>query len=201
VDGTERLVSPACALATVMAQLPASTSSAWKAQTVQAMLGFISRLEFSRGEAAGTATAAGICTLIKEMGGGYTFEAFVNTAAPVAPTKKNGTRTRMGIFIAKSIKLSLRQNVDAPNLPVTQRDVVGAVQTFMDGLLANASTNALGLEHVAAWGWGDFAQANLAADVANGFFTLPLDVTTSSQMEKILLSIQYGENVVVKLAA
>lgn len=201
IDGTERLVSPACALASVMANLPASTSAAWKSDVVQAKLAFISRLEFNRGDAAGTASAAGVCTLIKEIGGGYTFEAFVNTSAPVAPTKKNGTRTRMGIFIAKSLQRSLRPNVDAPNVPTVQNDVIGATQTFMDSLKTAATTNPLGLEHVADWGWGDMEQANLTSDLDAGRFTLPLDIKTSSQMEQILLSVQYGENVVVKFAA
>lgn len=200
INGTERIVAPACALATVMAQLPASTSAAWKAQTVRAMLGFISRLEYNRGNAAGSNTAAGVCTLLKERKGGHTFEAFVNTAAPVSPTKKRGTRTRMGIFIAKSATDSLREYGDAPNVSVIQQAIVSAVQQFMAVLKANAERNPVGLEHIKDWGWGDFSQANLAADIENGDYTLPLDVQTSSQLERIFLSLQYGENVQVRFA-
>ena len=201
VDGTERLVAPACALATVMANLPPSTSAAWKGQPVRKLLSFISQLEYARGDSAGGNTAAGICTLIKHPKGGHVFEAFVNTAAPASPTKKRGTRTRMGIFIAKSITNSIDESVDAPNVEIVQNDIIKAIHDFMAGLKNAKDVNPLGLAHVKDWSFGDFAAANLTSDVDDGRFFIPLDVKTTSGMEQIFLSIQYGENVVVKVAA
>lgn len=195
VDGTQRLVAPACALAVVMANLPPSTSPAWKDTTVQTMLSFIRRLEFNRGEAAGNNTLAGICTLIQEEEGGFTFEAAVNTAAPVTPTKKRLTRTRMGIYIAKALRKSLRPFVDAPNVKALWNDELQAVQVFMQGLKDNASINPIGLAHVVDWGFNDLNGANAAADIANGDFTIPLWAQTSSGQERIFISFEYGENV------
>lgn len=200
VDSTQRLVPPACLLASVICNLPPSTSAAWKGQAVRDMLACVTKLEAARGAAAGGNTAAGICTLIAEARGGYTFEAFVNTAAPAAPTKKRGTRTRMGIYIAKSITQSLRESVDAPNVPLLQNDVIKAIAVFMAGLADNATLNPLGLAHVAAWSWGDLAAVNTQADIAAGDFTIPLNVRTTSGMERIFLSVQYGENVTIQAA-
>ena len=197
-SGVERLVSPSAAMAVVMANVSPSTSPAWKAQEVRSMLSFITRLEYARGAQAKLNAGGGVCTLIKEAAGGYTFHAAVNTAAPVSPAKRNLTRTRMGIYIAKSIKESLREDVDAPNVPQVQGDVIGAIQLFMQGLKANKDNDPKHNAHVVDWGWLDIAALNPQASVQAGDFTAPFQVTTSAGMERIFPSIEYGENVVVK---
>lgn len=199
-SGTERLVAPAPVLACVMANLSASTSAAWKAQEVRTFTSFITRLEASRGAAAKANAAKGICTLIKEATGGYTFHAAVNTAAPVSPAKKNLTRTRMGIYIAKSLQDSLRDNVDAPNVSTVQNDLIRATAGFLEGLKDAVKDDPKHQVHIVNWGWLDINALNPAASIAAGDFTLPFQVTTSAGMERIYLSIEYGETVVVKAA-
>lgn len=202
LSGVERLVAPAAAMACVMANLPPSTSPAWKDQSVRDLLSYITRLEFSLGGSAiGANTLAGVCTLIKEVDGGHTFEAAINTAAPTAPNKKNLTRTRTGIFLAKSLQVALRSEVDAPNVPKVQQDVLFAIQNFMNNIRDNVNKDPKTLVHVVEWGFGDLKAFNPAASIAAGEFTVPLEVQTSAGMEKIYLSLNYGESVTVSLAA
>jgi len=196
-DGTERLVPPAPWLASVIARSSPSTSPAWKDSTRVEMLAGINRLETPRGQAAGSLTANGICTLNQEITGGFTFEAGVLTVAPADPTKKRITRTRIGDYIATSVTRSLRSSVDAPNVPLNQQNIVQAVVGFMETLKGNASTDPNNLPHVLDYAIGSLAAANPASDLANGDFTIPLNVKTSAGMERIFLSMQFGENVTI----
>lgn len=197
VDGSEQLVPPAPFAASVTAQLSPSTSPAWKATEVRAMLGGIVRLETPRGNSSSTNTDAGVCTLIKESKGGYTFEAGVLTVAPASPTLKNITRTRIGQYIATSFVDSVRELVDAPNVDVNQVLLVGALTNFMDTLVRNQNTDPNHTPHVLAYQILDLAAVNSADDIASGQFTIPLNARTSAGMEKIFLSIQFGESVSV----
>ena len=199
VDGTKTLVPSACFAASVAAQLAPSTSIAWKSTEVQTMLQGIVDLEFDRGEAASLNTDAGICTFIREVNGGYTIEAGVNTDNPVAPSKGTLTRTRMGHYIARSITTSLRTSVDSPNVPLNQQDEITAVEDFMAGLKAAKNTDPNHLPHVLDYFMNDVNAANSFSDLQAGNFTIPLDVTISASQAKIFLSLNYGETVKVSV--
>ena len=195
VDGTLRQVPPAPFAMSVAAQLSPSTSIAWKDTKVIGLLSGIVSLEVDRGEAAATNTDNGIITLCREPGGGFSFEAGVNSAAPLDPRKRTITRTRMGLYIAKSIVTSLRPFTDSPNVPYNQQDEIQAVEEFMGGLKRNATTDPNNLPHVLDFDIGDLAAVNNQTDLDNGEFTIPLDAKISSSQEKIFLSLQYGESV------
>lgn len=199
-DGTERLVAPAPFAASVMACLSPSTSMAWKGSPVKALLGSITKLEAYRGQSAYQNTLAGVCTLTKESTGGFVFEAAVNTNAPSSPSKKNLTRTRMGQFIARSIKQSLRENVDLPNVPTIQQDEVTAVYDFLNQLKRNAVVDPVNLPHILDFGIRDLQTFNSAGDLAAGTFTIPADIKLSAAQERIFLSLQYGETVTITAA-
>lgn len=198
VDGTERLEPPAPFFASVAANLSPSTSPAWKSSVVKSLLRKIKRLESYRGLSAASGTDAGICTLIKEAKGGFTFEAAVNTYAPIAPAKRTYKRTRMGHYMAKAITDSLRESVDAPNVPLIQADELLAVQNFGDQLVRNSKTDPINLPHLLAFGMDDPSMFNTASELAAGHFWLPFSAQISPDQEKIFLSLNYGESVTVQ---
>ncbi len=200
VDGTERLVAPAPFFASVAAQLSPSTSPAWKDERVKAMLNGIARLEARRGRGANVNEKNGIVTLQRELKGGYSFECAVNTAAPTNPAKKTFKRSRMGHYIARSIKESLRSYTDAPNVPSVQQDEVIAVKDFLEVLKDNAVADAINRPHVLDYAVPDLATYNSFASQQAGEFTIPADVTISADQSKIFLSINYGETVRVSVA-
>lgn len=192
------LVPSAPFAASVAAQLPPSTSIAWKGDIVGSMLQGIIDLEADRGEGTALNTAAGVATFIKEETGGFRIEAGVTTIAPANPAKKNLTRTLTGIYIAGSIKRSLRPMTDIPNLPVYQQHILDAITGFMEGMKKNATReDAVFLPHVLDYGFGDLDAENPQAELDAGDFSVPLDAKTSSGMERIFLNINYGETVQV----
>lgn len=195
VDGTLRLVPPAPFFASIAASISPSTSPAWKNTVVKTLLRNIVSLETSRGADAYQNTLAGVCTLQAEALGGFTFEAAVNTNAPVTPSKKSLKRTRMGHYIAKAIVLSLRENVDAPNVPAIQQDEVNAVTFFLDGLVRNATVDPIGQPHILGYAMRDLQAFNTSASLAAGEFYIPVDIQISPDQEKIFASMQYGETV------
>lgn len=191
-----QLVPSAPFAASVACQLPPSTSIAWKSDIVGTMLGGIVDLESDRGEGAASNTTAGVLTFIREETGGFRIEAAVTTIAPVTPAKKNLSRTRTGIYIARSVKQSLRPMTDMPNLPIYQQNIVDAITGFMEGMKKNATKeDAVFLPHVLDYAIGDLDAENDQADLDAGEFSVPLDAKTSSAMEKIFLNINYGETV------
>lgn len=195
VTSTKRLVPSAPFAGAVASQLSPSTSIAWKGAATAAMLGNIVELEADRGQSAATNTAAGICTLIRKPKGGFAFEAGVVTIAPSSPAKKNLTRTRMGHYMARSMKDSLGDSVDAPNVYVIQQDIVDACADFVENLVLNAKKDPINLPHL-VWGRiGDVAAQNSQVDLDAGEFSIPIEAKTSSGMEKIFLSFSYGETV------
>lgn len=195
---TMQLVPSAAFFASVASQLPPSTSIAWKNAVVGTMLQGIVQLEADRGTATGLNTTAGVATLINEPSGGFRVEAGVTTIAPASPDKKNLTRSRTGIYIARSVKQSLRPQTDQPNLPIYQQDVVDAVTRFMEGLKKNATKReAVLLPHVRNYDIGDLEAANSDSDVDSGDFSVPLNAKVSSAMERIFLNINYGETVAI----
>jgi hypothetical protein len=201
VTGDEVLVKSDSFLASVMAQLSPSTSPSWKGLEVRGMMAAIVRLETNRGNSAGTMTEAGICTLIKEEDGGYTWEAGVTTATPADATKMRLTRTRTAIYIASSIQRSLRPVSDAPLVPLIRQDMLNAVQRFLNGMKAAQNTNPIGEPHIIDWGFGDLEGVNPTASIQAGDFTIPIDITTSAGAERIFLSFNIGESVVVTAQA
>lgn len=197
VDGTERITPPAPWAASLAASLSPSTSFAWKGSVPRAFLNKITRLEVLRGQSASTNTDNGVCTLIAEDSGGFTFEAAVNTYAPVNPAKRTYKRTRMGHYMAKAITQSLRESVDAPNVPAVQQDEIIAVKDFLDQLVRNRDTDPINLPHLMAAGVEDVDSFNSAFTLAAGEFWLPFSAQISSDQEKIFLSMNYGETVTV----
>jgi phage tail sheath protein FI len=194
--GAKQLVPAAAFAASVASQLSPSTSIAWKnAEVVTGMLGGIVDLEFDRGQGAGTNTDAGICTLIREQNGGFSFEAGVITNAPADPTTKRHTRTRMGDYIAYSITQSWRGNVDAPNVPANQQALVMSVDSFMDPLKRAASNDPNHSPHVLDYSISNLQAANAQSDIDNGDYTIPLNAKTSAGQERIFLSFAFGESV------
>lgn len=198
VTGAEQLVPPTGFAASVAAQVSPSTSIAWKDPEVGEMLTGIVRLAQPRGQAAADLTDAGVCCLIEEENGGHRFEAGVVTIAPSDPSRRTLARTRMGVYIAKSFVQSVRSFVDAPNVPANWDLILGALDAFMSGLKKAQHNDPNHTPHVRDYAILDLSAVNSQSDLDNGIFTIPLNVKTSSAMEKIFLSIQYGESVTVK---
>jgi hypothetical protein len=67
----------------------------------------------------------------------------------------------------------------------------------MEVLKKNATRNPNNLPHVVDYSIADLAAANPTASLAAGNFYIPLEVQTSSAMERIFLSIRFGEGVEV----
>jgi phage tail sheath protein FI len=198
VDGTERLTAPAPWAVSVASSLSPSTSFAWKSSKVQAFLRNITRLETARGDGAATNTTNGVCTLIQEENGGFTFEAAVNTNAPNNPAKRTYKRTRMGHYIAKAVIAALREYVDSPNVPANQMDEVAAVKEFGEQLVQNGKTDPNNLPHLAAFGIDDLKAFNTTTTLAAGEFWIPCSARVSSDQEKIFLALNFGETVTVE---
>lgn len=194
--GAKTLVPASPFVAAVASQLPPSTSIAWKAATVQAMLGGIVEVESARGNNAADNTDAGIVTVVKELNGGHTFESAKNTFQPSDPRKGTIKRTRMGHYLVRSVIQSLRPYVDSPNVAVNQDDEFEAVQEFLNQLKANASNKSVNLlTHIADFDMADPASVNSQASIDQGEYTIGADVKVSSDQEKIFFLLNYGENV------
>lgn len=191
--GAETLVAPAAFAASVAAQLPPSTAFAWKNTVVKQMLSSIVRLETDRGDGAGSNTLAGICTLIREVTGGHTFEAAVNTIAPADPANRRTTTTGMDMYIAKSFTISVRGTVDAPNVEVNRQDLAVALDAFMDPLKRNATTNPNFAPHVVDFQIPPLDANNTPETIQAGEVYVPLNVQYSSGAEKIFLVVSSGE--------
>src|SRR3972149_94893 len=116
---------------------------------------------------------------------------------PPPPAKKRIPRTRIGHYIATSVVSSLRDFAGAPNVQVIQDDVIIAIDRFMSNLKKNVKLDPLKMPHVVDYGFGDRAAANSPQSIAEGNFIVPLDVTTSSGMDRIFLSMKFGETVTV----
>lgn len=198
--GSQQIVPSAPFLASVASQLPPSTSIAWKADTVQQMLGGIVRLEYDRGAGAGANTDAGVATLIREETGGHTIEAGVVTIAPANPAKRHLTRTLMGIFIVASLRRSLRGYIDAPNVRATWDQIYPPIKAFLDTLKRNSTSDAVALlPHIVDYGLGTPETANTRAEIKSGELKVPLQVELSSGIEKLIFLVQYGQTVSITL--
>lgn len=188
VTGAKRLVPPAPFLASVASQLSPSTSPAWKSSEVGALLRGIVQLEADRGQGAATNTDGGVCTLMKEITGGFRFEAAVNTCAPADPSRKRMTWTSMAIYLAASLSASFRPFVDGPNVPLTQQAMIDATVDFLETLKTNRDIDPAHKVYIIDYDIPDLEGFNSNSDLQNGDFTLPLDVTIDPGMERIFLS-------------
>lgn len=197
VDGTLRLASPASFVASVFSQVSPSTSIAWKHPRIIAMLGGIAELETPRGNGAGSNSNVGIATFVQEENGGYAIEAGVTTVTAAAPSRRNITRRRIGDYIAISFTRSVRPLTDAPNVAANWALLTAPLKALMETLKQNAVTDPNNLPHVVDYAIPDLAAFNTQASLAAGNFYLPLDVQTSSAMERIFLTIRFGEGVTV----
>lgn len=200
--GSKTLVPSASFAASVASRLPASTSIAWKDPEVQAFLSQINSLEADRGNGAGTNTAAGICTIIREAKGGFTFEADVNALFPVDATRGYNTRRRMTDLVAQTGVDNTRSFVDAPNVDPNRQNILNGITNFMDGFKEAATgRDPNHTPHVIDWGFGDLTAENNAASIAAGNFVIPLDVQDSSGMYRIFFNINSGTGVTVNHGA
>jgi hypothetical protein len=179
----------------VAAQIPPSVSIAWKNQQITGLLAGIASLEANRGSSRALNTSAGIATLITGQQGGIVFEAGVNTSGVSGQT--NLTRTRMGIYIAKSAVQSWYPFVDAPNVPFFQQDLMNSAEMFLGQLVINKSINPGILPYIMGYNVLPTASANTPTTIAAGQFNVAAQVQLGSSMSQIILSMQYGETVVV----
>jgi hypothetical protein len=196
--GAAHLVPAASFAASVAAQLSPSTSIAWKDPEVLAMLSGIHDLEFDRGNGAADNSDHGVATIIREENGGFSIEAGVLTVAPLDPARRNHTRTRMGDYAAVSMVRSSRSFIDAPNVPSNQQAVVTMVQTFMERLTAAQKSDPNHTPHCLAYAIPPLSEFNAQGDLDAGQLTVPVDMKTSSGIEKLFFSVLFGESVQVK---
>jgi hypothetical protein len=197
VDGTSRLVPPAPFVAAVAANLSPSTSVSWKHPEVKAMLSGIASLETDRGQGACDNSDAGIVTIIRENTGGYTLESAHVTSYPADPSTGNLTRTRVGDYIATSFIASTRSFIDAPNVSENQNNIIQALDRFMSTMERNQNRDPNHTPYVSWYRIGSLSAVNSQADLDAGILTIPLDVKVGSSIEKLFLSVRYGEGVVV----
>lgn len=197
VDGTKRLVPPAPFAASMGANLSPSTSIAWKSSEATQFLDAIVQLESDRGDGASLNTDNGLVTLIKEALGGFSFEAGVNTEAPVFPAKKSDVRTRMLHFIGSSLVGSVRPFTDGPNTTDNQQNIVEAVENFLGVLKKNKDRDSNHLPHVLDFQVEDLTTANDDTSLGQGEFSIPISIRISAAMAKIFFLLNIGETVTI----
>jgi uncharacterized protein len=198
VDGTLHLVPGAPWAASVASQLSPSTSIAWKADFISAMLDGISALEFNRNSSSTRQLndVAQITTLITRATGGHAFEAGLNTSE--TPGVGDLTRTNMLIFIASSVKEAWEPFVDAPSTVFYQQDLINSLDVFLGSLKANSKNeNAAFTPYILDYAIKSIASSNTPTSLANDNFTVAADVQTGSQMSRIYLSLNAGPTVTI----
>jgi hypothetical protein len=196
--GSTHAIPPQCFGASVASQLPPSTSIAWKGAEAGAMLDRIVSLVNDRGNSRDTNTRAGIATIFKHQSGGYRIEADPVTYAPVNPAKKSLRRTRVGDFIAVSFVDSVQDQVDAPNVPVTQQSIMNA----LSGLLANLK-QAKDRDPIHNPFIKDYSVpvvASTESEIDGGELEIDVNVKVGSAIEQLFLGINYGESVDVTVS-
>ena len=201
IDGTEHLMPGAPWAASVAAQTSPSTSIAWKDQEMGVMLSGITRLEFDRGIGAATNTDNGVVTFVRGVNGGLRFEADPNTAAPTDASRGDLRRTRMAIHLATSFTRSLGSNVDAPNVPLNQDDIVIAWDGFLNGLVLARDKDPNHTPHLMAYSIAPTSASNPTDGIQAGEFIVATDAQTSASMAKIGLSLSIGTTVRVKVTS
>lgn len=199
--GARRLVPPAPFLASLCSLVSPSTSPAWKSPEMGDLLSGIVALEADRGDAAGLNTAAGVCTFIRELSGGFRLEAGVNTCAPADPAAKRITYVSMAIYIASTLTEAFRPMVDGPNVELTQQRMIDTTVNFLQGLKNNKNNDPEHNPYITDYSIDDLGQFNPANDLSNGDFTLPISVQVDAGMERIFLSFNLTTGTVLATAA
>jgi hypothetical protein len=193
-DGTNRNVPAACWAASVAAQIPPSLAISARMATVGSLLANIASLEANRSFVKAQNTASGICTLIPGNQGGYTFEAGVNTSLVSGQT--NLTRTRMGIYIARSAVDAWYPYVDAPNVDFFQQDLINSAFQFLATLKSNQNVNPAVLPYINDFDMPPSAM-NTEAYVQAGGYDVAASIQIGSSMSRLSLSMSYGESVTI----
>lgn len=197
VDGTKRLVPTAPFAASMAANLSPSTSIAWKNPEATRLLDAIVQLETDRGDGAATNTDLGIATFISEPTGGFSIEAGVNTIAPVEPSKKTDTRTRMLDFIGTSLVNFVRPFTDGPNTTDNQSNIVEACAKFLDNLKRNKDRDSNHLPHILDFQIDPLSSVNDDFSLSNGEFSVPISIKLAAPMSKIFFLLNIGETVTI----
>lgn len=194
-DGTIRLVPASCWAASVAAQIPPSLAISWRQNST--LLAGISSLETNRTTSRAQNIAAGICTLIPGPAniGGFTFDHGVNTSLTAG--QQDLTRTRMGIYIARSAVNSWYPFIDAPNISSFQQDLINSANNFLSQLQFNASVNAAVLPYIVNFFILPTSASNTPASIAGGAFNVAAQIQTGASMARISLSMSYGPTVTV----
>ena len=195
VTAAEQLVQTAPFAASIASYYPESTSIAWKAAEVQALLAGIVRLEAARGEAAGTNTDNGVATFIKEISGGHTIEADVTAVAPTSPSLRKLTRRRVTDAIAIALTTSLRDFVDAANVPQNRLKIRTAVNGYLGGLKRAQNGDPDHSLYILDYAILPDSETNTQESLDAGKYTLGIRVKDGSSMEQIFFQIESGESV------
>ncbi len=103
----------------------------------------------------------------------------------------------MGVYIADAFQSSIRGSVDAPNVPRNQDDLVMALDTLLSGLKRARNLDPNHTPFINDYSIASVGASNTEAEIQGGTFTLAVDVQTGSAMERIFLSINFGETVTV----
>ena len=193
--GNRQQIPPACFGASLGASVSPSTSFAWRDDSVRRLLSAIQGVVSNRLAQAPQQTLQGISTIVPYSKGGYCFYAAKVTIAPANPAKANWTRTQMGIYIASSVTASLQSDVDAPNVPVNQNDVVTAIDEFLDQLVANKDENPNTAPYILGYTKVPTSDSNTQFSLDSGNFIVERNIKIGSSMERIIFSVQFGETV------
>lgn len=197
MQGSLRIAPPASWAASVASQIPPSTSIAWRGDAVKGLLAGLAQLEFNRAGVRATNTSRGIATLIpRHRGGGFTFEAGVNTSLTAGLT--NLTRTRVGQFIGRSAVNSWEPFIEGPNIPAFQQDLINSLNDFLSQLKRNSdSVNAAFQTYISDYAISSVASSNTQSFIQGGNFAVDAQVQVGANMSRIYLNMMYGESVTI----
>ena len=198
ITGAKRLAPSSCWAASVAAQIPASLDIGYRAQSQVNMMAGIAQLEADRGSSTGQNTASGISTLIYNPNGGVAFESGVNTSGISGETLL--TRSRMGIFMGKSVTQAWAPFVNAPNVQFFQQDLINSLDQFLGSLKSNAAINPAALPYIVDYKIQSPSANNTQASIAAGQYTVGALVETGSSMRQIFLSMLYGPTVQITVS-
>lgn len=195
--GNKQLVPGNAIGASLGANASPSTSFAWRDLTLRRFLGTVVGLESKRGATKASNTALGISTIIPYKGGGFCFEAAKVTAMASSQAQGNWTRTQMGIYIATAVEDNLNNDVDQPNVALNQREIMGAIDTFLADLEKNQDVNPNTAPYIKGYVLQKIGAANTDASLTQGNFIIAASVKIGLSMERIIFSVTYGESVVI----
>ena len=184
--------------ASVAAQLSPSTSIAWKATEVGQMLNGIKSRVAPRDASAGDLSQAGVLTTIQQPDGSFRFEAGVNTVNGSNPAKGTICRSRMLIYIARAWAENNQENIDAPNVPIVQQQIVNALDRLLSGLKKAQNGDPFHTPFIVDY-LIDMANANTPSDIQGGIFRVPAEVIVGASIAKLILSLNIGETVTLSI--